>query len=86
MYTSSLPQAKYMTLLMLSWTLTARAMAEGDRGSSLCWLVEEPSPLLCGRRGQDHIQPRIGWKGGKEKQVRERKKESGERGHVCIKN
>lgn len=21
-------------------------MAEGERGSSLCWLVEEPSPLL----------------------------------------
>ena len=36
-----------MTLLMSSWTRTARAMAEGERGSSLCWLVEEPSPLLC---------------------------------------
>ncbi len=39
-----------MTLLMLSWTRTARAMADGDRGSSLCWLVEDPSPLLCDRR------------------------------------
>ena len=41
-------QAKYMTLLMSSWTLTARAMAEGERCSSLCWLVDDPSPLLCG--------------------------------------
>lgn len=38
-------QAKYMTLLISSCTRTAWAMAWGERGSSLCWLAEEPSPL-----------------------------------------
>ena len=42
-----------MTLLMSSWTRTAKAMAEGERGSSLCWLVDDPSPLLY--RGQGSI-------------------------------
>lgn len=51
-----------MTLLMLSWTRTARAMAEGERGSSLCWLVDDPSPLL-----------RQAWGGG-EREGKEKKK------------
>lgn len=41
-----------MTLLMSSWTRTAWAMAWGERGSSLCWLVEEPSPLWGWMGGQ----------------------------------
>ena len=40
-----------MTLLMSSCTRTARAIADGERGSSLCWLVDDPSPLLCRQTG-----------------------------------
>ena len=43
-------QAKYMTLHIPSCTRTACAMAAGERGSSLCWLVELPSPLMKGSR------------------------------------
>ena len=49
-----------MTLLMSSWTRTACAMACGDRGSSLCWLVDEPSPLLCVRCAEGE-EERRGW-------------------------
>ena len=42
-----------MTLLMSSCTLTARAMAEAERGSSLCWLVEDPSLWSMAEGGRD---------------------------------
>ena len=45
------PQAKYMTLLVSWWTLTAWAMAAGDLTSSLAPDVAEPSPLQGGTGG-----------------------------------